>query len=263
MKPFLKRKKILIIVIVGVTLVLSLNFFSKEVRGFFYSFSSPIQKSFWGVGNSISGFFEGLANTGKLKKENDDLKLTIEQLLAENMSLQETKKENEFLREALEIGLPKEFRLALAEVISKDINQDCVLIDLGAKDGLLEGMPVITQQKTLLGKIIEVYDSFSRVMLISHQESSFDAGVVDSNITGVIKGKGSFEIEFDLVPKDEEVVEGDLIVSSALGGLYPQGLLVGQVKKIEQSDIQPFYQIEVSPFFDLPEIDKVFVALNF
>lgn len=262
MKLF-KRKKILIIVIVGIIIVLSLNFFSKEVKGFFYSVSSPIQKSFWQVGKSVSDFFAGLANSGKLKKESDDLKLTIEQLLAENISLQEIKKENEFLREALEIGLAKEFRLALAEVISKDINQDCVLINQGTKDGLLEGMPVITQQKTLLGKVIEVYDNFSRVMLISHQESSFDAEIVDSNTTGVIKGKGNFEIEFDLVPKDEEVIEGNLVVSSALGGLYPRGLLVGQVKKVEQSDIKPFYQIAVAPFFDLSEIDKVFVILNF
>jgi rod shape-determining protein MreC len=183
--------------------------------------------------------------------------------MAENALLKETEKENEFLREALGVGLQKEFRLALAEVIGKDIGQDAILVNQGSKDGILAGMPVITQQKTLLGKVSEVYDDFSWVILISNNKSSFDAKVVQSGVAGVIKGQGNSKINFDLVPQNEEIFEGELVVSSSLGGLYPAGLLVGSIKKIEQSDVKPFYRIAVSPFFDIQELAKVLIILNF
>ena len=66
-----------------------------------------------------------------------------------------------------------------------------------------------------------------------------------------------------LITEHKEVKEGDLIVSTALGSIYPKGLLVGFVKEVKQSDIKPFYEIEVSPFFDLQAISSVFVILNF
>ena len=262
MKPFSKRNKILIIVL-GILIVLSLNFFQGEVKGFFYSTSSSIQKTLRQTGDNVSDFFEGIFSGKSLKKENEVLKLRIQELLAEKISLQEFKEENQTLRNILEIGLQKDFRLALAEVINKDIDQDSILINQGLKDGLSEGMPVITQERVLLGKITEVYKDFARLSLISNKGSSFDAEIPDRDASGVIKGKGGFQIDLDLVSQDKEVEKGDLVVSASLGGIYPKGLLIGLIKEVERSDIKPFYQIEVSPFFDLKEIDRVLVILDF
>lgn len=262
MRPPSKRSKILIIAI-GVLLVLSFNFFQKEVKGFFYFISSPIQKALWWTGDNVSDFFETMTNLKNLKKENEELKLSLQALLAENTSLKEFQKENEVLREALEIGLSKDFRLSLAEVISQDIGQDALLINQGAKDGLLRGMPVVTQEQVLLGKITEVYDKFSRLTLISNKESSFDAEIPDKEIVGVIKGKGRLKIQLDLISQDQAVKEGDLVVSTSFGGIYPQGLLVGLIKEIKKSDIKPFYEIEVAPFFDIKKIKSVLIILDF
>ncbi len=256
-----KRGKVLI-VIVGILIVLSLNFFQKEVKGFFYFISSPIQKSLWTAGDNISDFFEGIFRTGDLKKESEDFKLRIQELLAENTSLKELEKENQVLREALELGLQKNFRLALADVISKDAGGDALLVNMGLRDGLSEDMPVVTSQKVLLGRVAKVYDSFSYVSLISDKESSFDAEISDTKITGVVKGKGNLKLELDLISQDKEVNLGDLIISTALGGMYPKGILVGSIKEIERSDIQPFYRISVFPFFDIQELENVFIILN-
>ncbi len=193
-----KRGKVLI-VIVGILIVLSLNFFQKEVKGFFYFASSPIQRNLWQAGDNISDFFEGLFGSGSLKKQSDYFKLRIQELLAENTFLKELEKENQVLREALEIGLQKNFKLALVDVISKDVSGDALLINMGLKDDLLEGMPVVTSQKTLLGKVTEVYDSFSYVSLISDKESSFDAKISDTKITGVVKGKGNLKLELNFI----------------------------------------------------------------
>jgi rod shape-determining protein MreC len=257
-----QRNKVLILVIV-VLLIFSLNFFSKEVRNFFYSVSRPVQNIFWRTGDRISDFFEGIFGRENLKKENEELKSENQKLLAENVTLEEIKTENQTLRKALKIGLEKEFQLDFAEVAGKYIDQDSILINKGSKNGLFENMPVITEDKVLVGKIVEVHRDFSRVALISNKESFFDVQISGKGIDGLVRGKGSSEVYLDLIPRDKEIREGDLVVSSSLGGKYPEGLLVGVVKEIKKSDIQPFQQAEISPFLDLQELKNVFVILNF
>lgn len=261
-KVFSKKNKVLV-TIIGVLVILSLNFFQTEVRGFFYFISSPIQKALWKAGDNASGSFGTASSRSNLEKKNEELKLRIEELLADNIFLKELEKENKELREALEIGLRGDLLLALAEIISKDITGDSLLINVGAKDGVSEGMPVITSEKVLLGKVSEVYDSFSYVSLISNKESSFPAKISESDISGVVKGQGNLSLSLDLVSQDKEVNKGDLVISTALGGIYPKGLLTGIVKDVQKNDIKPFSQISVSLFFDFGELENVFVILDF
>jgi len=252
-----------LIVVAVVAIVLSMNFFQKETKGFFYNFSAPIQTAFWAAGDKISGFFEAIGNLSSLQNKNDESQKIIQGLLAEKAASAELKKENATLRDALQIGLQKDFRLAFVEVIGKDIGQESILINQGAKDGLAVGMPVVTEQKILLGKIGEVLESFSRVTLISNKESSFDAKVAGTETAGVVRGKGSAKLEFDLVPQEKILQVDDLVVSTSLGGLYPEGFLVGTVKNVERNDVSPFYKAEIAPLFDIRETSAVFVILNF
>lgn len=256
------RTKILIIVI-AIILTSSLNFFQKKVKNFFYLISEPIQKVLWQAGMNTSDFFEAILEVKNLKKENEGLKLKIQELLSENSSLKELRKENEILREALNIGLAKEFQLNLSQIIGKDVSRDSILINKGLKDGIKRGFPVITPEKTLVGKISEVFDNFSKVILITDKENSFDAKVVDSGIYGVIKGKGNFQAYLDLIPKNEEIKEGDLLITTSLGGIFPPGLLVGKVKEVKKLDIEPFQQAEIELAFDIKNLDFLFIITNF
>jgi len=254
-----------IIIIIGLLLIFSLNFFQKEVKSFFYFISSPIQKTLWRAGDRVSDFFELITEIKNLKREKEELKLKIQELIAQNLSLKELEKENKVLRESLEIGLEKEFKLSLAEVVSKDISQDSILINKGSKDGIANNSPVITQQKTLVGKIGEVYENFSRVILISNKESSFDAKISDpeNDISGVVNGKGNLQLFLDFVPQEKEIKEGDFIVTTSLGGIFPKGLLVGQIGKVLRSDIEPFQQAKIRPAFDIRELETVFIITDF
>jgi len=263
MKPSIKKsgnlRSILLFAVLAVLVIVALNFYQKQVRNFFYSISAPIQKTFWRAGDRIYDFFETISDIKNLKKENEDLKLKIQSLLAENVQLLELKKENETLRTALNLGLEKEFKLTLTQVIGKDISQDSLIIDKGFDDGILKGQPVITQEKNLVGKINEVYKNFSKVQLSSHKDSSFDAKIPDTEIYGLIKGNGNFKVFFDLIPKDKEIKKGDLVVTAAAGGIFPEGLLVGEVKDVKKSDIEPFQKIEISPSFNINEINHLFI----
>jgi len=247
------------VLIVSFFIALNLTGFSKEVKNFFYLISSPIQKVFWGAGDRVSGFFETITQIKDLKREAEELKLKIQELLAENVALIELKKENEILREALEIGLEKEFKLAFAQVTGKDISQDFILIDKGAKDGILEDLPVITQQKVLIGKVNQVYRNFSKVLLISNPGSSFDGKIPEVEVFGRVQGKGNSKVLFDLIPKEKEISEGDLVVTSVLAGVFPQGLLVGEISKVQKSDLEPFQAAQIQPAFNIRNLEKLFI----
>jgi rod shape-determining protein MreC len=253
-----------IITVLGVVaLILSLNFFQKEVKGFFYTLSSPLQKSFWQGGDKVSSFFSSIGRLGSLDKENKELKKENQDLLAINAFLLELGKENIDLREALALDLQEDFQLLLAQVISKDVGQDGIIINKGKKDGLAEGLPLVNSSKVLLGRVTEVYDNFSRVSLISSKESSFDAKISGGDVTGVVKGKGGLNMDFELILPEKEIKEGDFVITSSLAKIYPKGLLVGQITKIEKQDTSSFQRAELAPLFNLEEIDNVFLILNF
>lgn len=275
---------IIIISLIVIFIALNLTGFSKEVKNFFYTISCPIQKKLWEIGKRTSVFFETITEVQKLKKENEDLKLKIQELMAENSFLKELKKENEFLRMALEIGLEKDFKLVLTRVIGKDIFQDSLIIDKGLEDGIKKGFIAITQQKVLVGRVSEVYENFSKITLISNKETSFDAKVsnteiypvrdygdeekapreqISNGVYGMVRGRGDFNFYFDLVPREKEIKEGDVLVTSAIGGIFPEGILVGEIGKIKKSDIEPFQQAEIKPIFDIKKIDFLFIITNY
>jgi len=250
------------VLLISFFIVLNLTGFSKEIKNFFYLISSPIQKTFWRAGDNMSDFFEAISQSKNLKKENEELELKIQAFLAENIALKDLKKENEILREALGIGLEKNFKLVISQIIGKDISSDTILVNKGLNDGLTPGLPVITSQKILVGKISEVYKNFSKVMIISNKESSFDAEIENREAIGIAKGKGGLKLYLDFIPKEKEILEGDIVVTSALGGIFPKGLLVGQIKDIKRSDIEPFQQAEISPFFNIKELETLFILIN-
>lgn len=261
----LKFTIIVVLLIVFFT-ALNLNFIRKEVKNFFYLISSPIQKTLWTAGSKVSGFFETITEMKELKKENEELKLKNQQLLTENISLRELKKENKFLRDALTLKPQEEFKLEMAEVIGKDISQDSILINKGSRDGISKDMPAITQAKILIGRVSKVYKNFSKVALISNKNSSFDAKIYYENsppVYGVVKGQGELRLLLELIPKEKNIKEGDLVITAGLGGIYPKDLLIGKIKKVQKSDIKPFQKAEIKPTLNLSQLENLFIITDF
>ena len=253
------KKTALVFLLLVLLVVFNFTGFSTNIKNFFFSLSSPVQKSFWQGGKNVSDFLAGVFNAGALKKETEGLRLENQELLARIAVLSELEKENEVLRQALGLGLEKEPELILARVMNKDISQDSVLINKGEKDGVAEGMTVITGQKVLVGRVGSVYDRFSEVVLISNKDSSFGASIVERDIDGIIRGKGSSNLSLDLIPREKEIFDNDVVITSALGGIYPHGLLVGQVKTIKKSDVDPFQSADIRPAFEVNSLDYLFI----
>lgn len=257
--------KILIPVVffVGIFFLLNLTGLSQAVKGVFYAFASPLQSFFWKTGDNASDFGGGIFEFGNIKQKNEQLQEKNKELLAEILLLREVKNENDFLRKTMDIGLNKEFNLLLANIVAKDISRDSILINRGFKDGVKKNQPALTSQKTLLGKVGKVYENFSEVILISNSEISFDVKVSDIGVFAVAKGRGRSEINLEFVPKDKELKSGNFIISAALGGIFPEGLLVGEIKEIKKSDTEPFQSASIKPAFDIADLDKIFIIENF
>jgi len=263
MEPSNKLKFLIIpLIFVVFFFILNTTGFYKEIKNFFYCFSQPIQKTLWRTGDNVSDFFSGIFKINILEKELESVYQKNKELQGQIVSLKELEKENKTLRDALNIGLQKDFQLEFAQVVSKDISQDSILINKGLKDGISKGLPVLTSEKIILGRIGEVYDNFSEVILISNKESSFDAKIQDKNISGLVRGEGSSDLFIDLIPKNEEISKGDFVVTTALGGIFPKGLLVGEITEVKKTDIQPFQTAEIKPSFEIGELENVFIILN-
>jgi len=261
----LQKKRIIVSFLIIVLIIGVFNFtpLKKTIKNLLYSCFKPFQEFFWQTGGKISSFFDFLREMKNLKKENEVLKSKINQLLVENLNLRELKKENEQLKKALEISLEDNFELEMVKIIGKDVAQDILLINKGGKAGLKEKMPVITEEKILIGFVKTVYSDFSKVQLISHPETSFDGKIAEKEIYGLVRGEGNYKVIFDLIPKESQIEDGDLVITSALGGLFPEGLLIGKITKIKKSDLKPFQTARIEPAFDITKNKRIFIIVNF
>ena len=259
--------KYLIGLLVLAVIILSLNIIQKPLKSLFYFISSPFQKIFWQTGNRVSDFFDSFIRASQLKKEVGELQTKNQELLSQLVSLEELEKQNIEMRQALDSGLNKEFKLVFSQIISKDISQDFIMINAGSEDGISMGMAAINSQKVLFGKVFEVYNNFSKVMLISHQDSVFDVKIQNNepnaaSIYGAVKGKGDSSIFLDLVPHSAQIKEGDTLITSSLEGKFPKNLLVGEIKKVHKNDTKSFQKAEVEPFFNIKETENLFIITN-
>jgi rod shape-determining protein MreC len=232
---------------------------SLHIKNFFFKISSSSQKVLWDAGENVSDFLAGFFQREYFEKKASELEFKNQELLGRIVSLENAEKENISLREALGVGLKKDFKLEFCQIINKDISQDSLLVDKGSENGISEGLPVITSQKVLLGRIGKVYSNFSEVILITNKDSTFDAAVSEKDIYGVVKGEGNMKLFLDLVPKEKDISAGDLVSSAALGGIFPRGLLVGQIREVEKIDVETFQKAEISPSFILESLREVFI----
>lgn len=262
MNSVFTKKRILALVFLLFCFLIINSFFKESLKNFFYSKAEQLQASLWNRGSEES--------FARKNQEDLDKKLIEEnqKLLSDLAGLQGVKEENDTLREALGLNLQKDFDLVLGRVISKDILSDSLLINVGLNDGIKKGFPVILavnlpekalQGGDLLGKVVDVYPNYSRVMLITQKNNKIDVEIPDAKSFALSVGGGGLKAGLEMFPRDKELKEGSLIITSALGGNYPPGLLMGKVKSVKKLDNEPFQKADIETVFDLNTINNIFV----
>lgn len=253
MNSIITKKRIFVLLFLIVCFLI-INAISKDgLKNFIYSKSASLQASLWDRGSEES------FSRQDQEKLNKQLIEDNQKLLSELAGLQGVKEENESLREALGLNLQNDYDLVLGRVISKDILNDTILINIGSDDGVKKNFPVILSGKALLGRVIDVYPNYSRVMLITQKDNMIDVEIPDSKSFALSKGEGSLKASLDMFPRDVELKEDSLIITSAMGGNYPAGLYVGKVKNVKKLDNEVYQIAEIEKSFDLDTINNVFV----
>jgi rod shape-determining protein MreC len=250
--------------IIGLAAILVLNvpILNSAVKNAAYWALNPIQKNFWVAGAGVHNFFSPLMQANLLAAENEQLRGRVNDLLAQTAAIGDLKKENESLRQGLNLEMEKDFDLKLADIVGKNTARDILIVDKGAKDTVRTGMPVITGQKTLVGRVSKVYDNFSEVTLATNKDFSFDVKIGDDAADGLVKGQGSYRATIDLVPKDKKIEAGQSIITSALGGIFPQGLLVGTISEVYKNDVETFQSAQIELAFNVAGARQVFIAIG-
>jgi len=259
-------KKYLVIVIVLIAGLVFLNFipiFSKKLSlsNIVFTIFSPIQRFFIKTGDRVSGFFEVVLSIKDLGKENAELKKKNSELESEITKLEEMERENQILREGLNLSEKTQLSLELALVTGKDIQgiQEWLLINRGSKDGVEKDMAVISKEFALVGKIIEVIPDFSRVMLIINNKSIVAALIEGERSQGLVEKETKGKLFMDFIPRNEKLEIGERVITSGMDNIYPKGILIGKIDSIDLSQNQLFQKVTISPAVDFSKLEEVFI----
>jgi rod shape-determining protein MreC len=221
--------------------------------------------------NSLMSPLQYLANLPGLMLNESAQRLTSqEQLLAENQKLNNQllvmseklqqfdviQKENRQLRELLQAPLRVESRKMVAELMAVDKNpySQQVVVNKGAIDGVYVSQPVI-DDKGVVGQVTEVGTTNSRVLLIADVTHAIPVRSLRNDIRFIANGSGSLnELYLEHVPHSVDIQEGDVLVSSGLGKIFPEGYPVAQVSQVIRDESRPFAQVVVEPVAKLDRL---------
>jgi rod shape-determining protein MreC len=192
--------------------------------------------------------------------ENRTLKKEVAALRYEKMRHGELSAENSRLRDLLALREREKNFVASATVVSKGYDRvlNLIIIDKGAKDGVLKGMAVVTA-KGLAGKVYSVSNDFSKVLLLKDANFSAAVRLRNSRREGVISGSGDEHCILKYIPPEETVVLGEEVITSGLDGIFPPGLPVGVVDRIKKEGVEFFQRIDVLPFQSDSKLEEVAV----
>lgn len=242
------------LIICSLISVLLLTFYVREgesgplhvVRGVVTTATTPFRLAgslaaapFGALGQVASNLTASTETLSELKAEN-------EKLTAKVAELTEAEKTAERLQ-AL-VGLKSTYNLqsTAARIIGTagDAWSRTVTIDKGSSSGFATGMPVCNSGG-VIGQIIEVSATTSTVRLITDENSGVSAMIQSTRAQGTLKGQPDGSLKLEYVPADADVKEGDIVITSGLGGVFPKGLPLGTVTSVEKATNAVYYTISV------------------
>jgi len=258
-----KRKKIIIyiIVIIGLIVINPFNIFG-AVRSAIMVPLAPLSAAGFGVGSYFSERTKMLFSIGTLYKQNQELQSKVRQLESQNAYLTDIKNENKTLRETVNLLPREEFELLGAEVVLHNPTggEQWIVINRGKKDSLEVGDAVIVDERVLIGHIDEVDHTTARVQLITNPQSVVNVVSARTQAKAIAYGNHGLSLNVEDIEKDADVVEGDIFITSDVGGKYPKGLSVGKVQQISVAQDNLFQTANVLPLVNLGELQFVFVV---
>ncbi len=258
---------LVLVLLISFSIFLQQNRALLTIRSTAVNILAPLQEVVSGLAAASRGLAGSFKDVQALDQDNQKLKRMVDELRRENVELWEMNARQRSTIE--ELGFQKanpRWEYLSARVVAWDPSSlvRSVVIDKGRLDGGGPGM-VVVSSTGLVGKVMELSDRWSKVLLITDPRSSVN-GVLqgaEDRPKGVLEGRPDGLLHMKYLLAESNVKKGDVVVTSGLGGVFPQGLFIGWVSDVSYSDGQMFREALVRPSADLSELADLMVITNF
>jgi len=255
----------IIFLVVGGIMALALGGYFSSASNVFTGSLVNLQTWFSARFVALQDFFTSPRDIASLRQRNAELEGELAELQAQVIQLQQEVGDTQILAALLDFERARpENTYRPAAVIGRDPSPflHYVIINRGSNDGILRGMPVVPNQG-LIGRVDAVIADAARVQLITDPASSVNVRLQNAETEASLIGSVSGDVTLDLIPQDVNIEQGDLVLTSGLGGGYPPDLIVGQIVNVRSRDFDLFQQATVQPVVDFNRLEVVLVIVNF
>ncbi len=276
MKKYLSKKGIKIgAIVLAVVLIIALSARALDGRaGFLQNLSGSLKKPVQGAVGAVADWLEGvygyMYKYDDLQAENESLKSQLAEAQAEARDEKSAAEENERLRNLLDFKEKHtDYELESAKIVARSASNwsSAYTIGKGSADGIKVGAPVITDTGVLTGTVKEVGTNWATVSTVIDAGTKIGATTSQSGSTGMIMGdydlmkKGYAKLTY--LPSDSQIFQGDTVLTSGVGGAFPEGLVVGTVDSVQtEAGGQVEYGL-IKPSSDLNALVQVFVIKSY
>lgn len=236
-----------------------------NIKGPFQGIFGNLVNPFIYYTDKTIGFFGGIwgsyINLVNVHKENEALRLKNGKLELDNSLLKERVSEYERLKKLLRFRESSNLDSIACNVIGRNIKGylKYVIIDRGADDGVQRKDPVISYSG-LVGMVTEVYAGTAKVEVVLNPGSNVSVMNSRTRTVGIVRGDGRGKMAVDFYDRLDDVKEGDILITSGLGGVYPKGIIVGLVDDVENVDIGLFRNLSLKSNVDFYKLENVLVV---
>lgn len=222
----------------------------------------PWQKLTAKISRNASYAWQSLAFFIHLKSDNEKLNKELSILKAQNNELMEVSKENERIKKLLDYKKKVSYKLKLAKVIGRDVNNyfSIIYLDMGRRDGISNDMVVISDNG-IVGKVVSVLPEVSSVMQITDYKSNLSGIVQRTRCVGSISGLGKNLCKMKYLSIKDDVKKGDMVITSG-DGRYPKGLIVGEVTDVLAAPDGMSLNVYLKPVVDFLKLEETFIITD-
>jgi rod shape-determining protein MreC len=261
------------LIILAVLLFISFTFmgFSQtritiRFKSMAYAVAFPFQYSGVKSITFVKDFFTSIRNNKHLKRELAATKTLLDDYKRTQYEFEEIKRENERLRNLIGIQSKLEYETVIAEVVAKSPQNlyKTIIVNRGKESGIERWMPVVAYQdgeKCVVGKVIDVQIYSARIQPLNDQSNYLGAMLKDTRYSGLLVGQSpvSEQCLLQYIDRRADIGYGDSVVTSGMGGVFPKGILIGEVVSVSKKTYGIFQEAQVWPKVDFGRLEEVYI----
>ena len=268
---FFKRKLLWIFAAVFICAILiaaASHFWNGLPAKAFKKVLTPVEKIAARVTLPAAKWRDSLMNASKLEEENEELRAQVNELLAENRGVREYSEENERLRGLLRLRDEMTDKKTVAATVTSADSDDfsyTVTINRGSSDGISLEAPVVSVAG-VVGRVCELGKHWASVTTLLSPEHALGVKVSRTGDMAVAEGDLTLAKDrlcrLDYITGSGQLIEGDILVTSGNGGIYPPGLIVGKVSQVRTDNSGVLDYASVEPAADFKKLYEVLVITD-